>query len=120
MKINKHSELVDNALLWMGDKEYIKENMDDIIKRIKKMTQINYTKSIIILASEILKNKKMVAALESLNTIRDFFGSVKGGDIRNEILEIAFNSAKKILSKEDYKKLYDAFNGIITISRTVP
>jgi len=87
-------------------------DLDAIVKKIAKATDQNmHTESLKILAKEILKDTKMVKALDAIETISDYFGHLSEGAkrAREEFMIVAMDQAKKILSPEDYAKIHGAF-----------
>jgi hypothetical protein len=87
-------------------------SVDAVVKKIAKATDQNFhTESLKILAKEILKDAKMVKALDAIETISDYWGHLSEGAkrAREEFALVAMEKAKKILSPEDYDKVNGAF-----------
>lgn len=108
---NKDLQRVDYLL---GGRELLNEavNISSAIKRIEKATDDNdHTGSVLIAAREIAKDKKLVAALEAVKTIQDYFGHMPSGliDVRTELRKGMLAALKGKISKEDLENLEGAF-----------
>ena len=89
-----------------------KADINSIVKKIQRLTDSNWhTKSLIVLAKEILKDEKLVSALNKIQKSHEEVGylTTEDGKARREIYDKAMEAAKKILSSEDFAKVQGAF-----------
>lgn len=87
-------------------------DLDSIIKEIEKFTDNNNTYgAYITMCKKILKDEKLAKAFENLLGIHEYKSYLTPGikELRNELIEIAENQAKDILSKEEFTKLHASF-----------
>jgi hypothetical protein len=90
----------------------VKGSLDFVIKKIQRATDENdHTGSWIILSREILKDKKLVDAFKAVEAISDYFGylTAGAGKARDELAGVAIEAGKRMLSPEDWERVYGAF-----------
>ena len=108
---NKESGYIDYLL---GGKELLNEevkSVDSIIKKIEKLTdENNHTESRLVIAKDILHDKKYAKVLDAITEIHEFFGHMPSGliEVRTEITNQMLEEAKKKLSDDEYKSLKGA------------
>jgi hypothetical protein len=107
-----HPEFRDDLLPLLRKKAVTVSVTESQIKQIAKMTDRNdHVGALVFAAEKVLKDKKLVAAIEAVGELHNFYGHMPTslGEVKHDLYKTTMARLKRQLSPEDYEAIHSVF-----------